>query len=99
MKKQNKTIDQVYIQSSNFGCIYVQSSGDVVGSTYTKEWFNRQVALNKIVQEVQQAYPDTPVLLHDAGHLMFDKDNDELSDEMNALYELLVMRHERKQKA
>ena len=95
-KQTNKIINEVYVTSPNFGYSYVQRSGDVFGATYTKDWFSKQIALLEILNLVRSEYPSTPVLLHDAGYLMFVEGNDEFADEMSVLFQLLVMKHERK---
>jgi hypothetical protein len=99
MSKKQEKIDEVYITSSNFGQTFVQCSGDIVRAHYTKEWFARQIDLHKIMQMIQKKYPSTPILLHDGGYLMFADGNDELAKEINAMFELMVMMYERKQKS
>jgi hypothetical protein len=99
MSKKQEKIDEVYITSSNFGRTYLQCSGDIVRADYTKEWFAKQVDLQKIMQIIQKKYPSTPILLHDGGYLMFADGNDELVEEINAMFELMVMIYERKKKS
>jgi len=97
-KQTNKIINEVYVSSPNFISTYVQCSGDLVATIYTKDWFAKQLALDKILNLVRSEYPTTPVLLHDAGYLMFIDGNDEFADEMSVLFQLHVMKHERTNK-
>lgn len=67
--------------------------------TPSHEW-SKDVVLfryevDKILAKIHKEYPNTPFAV-DAGVLVFIRDNDEYSDEIAALYNLLLLKLRRK---